>query len=102
MGLASGTMHCRKCGLLRRVTSLDKDSICPGCGHNSAPVQWLIFSHEHEVWWAPDEQGYTTDRDQAGRYDFDRALEICKESNVIPGSVEETMVADDFIVLPKR
>lgn len=30
--------------------------------------EWLIWSHEHGLWWAPDGRGYRADVTEAGRY----------------------------------
>ena len=38
--------------------------------------QYLIWSHEHGQWWAPNSQGYTSDIDHAGRYSKSEAAEI--------------------------
>lgn len=56
---------------------------------------WLIWSHEHRAWWAPDRHGYTTERQAAGHYEFDEALEIVKQANRHPRLIntpEESMV----------
>lgn len=42
---------------------------------------WLIWSNEHRQWWAPMEAGYTSKREMAGRYTFDRAIQICRTAN---------------------
>lgn len=41
----------------------------------------LIWSNEHSGWWKPNEQGYTTERKVAGRYEFDRAFNIVRSAN---------------------
>lgn len=38
---------------------------------------YLIWSHEHGAWWAPDERGYVKKVSQAGRYPRHLALMIC-------------------------
>lgn len=45
---------------------------------------YLIWSHEHSGWWAPEARGYTRSLDAAGRYDRGEALEICR--NALPGA----------------
>lgn len=44
-------------------------------------MKWLIWSNEHRGWWAPDSHGYVSARTDAGRYDFDEALEIVTGAN---------------------
>jgi hypothetical protein len=45
---------------------------------------YLIWSHEHSAWWRPGGRGYTQRISGAGRYTWDRALEICAEA--MPGT----------------
>lgn len=42
----------------------------------------LIWSFEHDAWWAPNECGYTKQRERAGLYDRGRAKEICAKANI--------------------
>ena len=44
-------------------------------------MNWLIWSNEHGGWWNPSEVGYTHTRSEAGRYSFDRALQIVMKAN---------------------
>lgn len=44
---------------------------------------WLIWSVEHNAWWRPARQGYTLKYDEAGRYEFAEAIEICKDAGFI-------------------
>ena len=37
---------------------------------------FVIWSWEHQEWWAPNRQGYTEQLAQAGRYTFDEAAKI--------------------------
>lgn len=43
--------------------------------------KWLIWSNEHKGWWRPNEMGYTGHKELAGRYTFEKALEIVKDCN---------------------
>src|SRR3954468_9899002 len=46
-------------------------SFCPDRSTRRRPVpvsEWLIWSNQHGMWWAPDERGYTRVIDEAGRY----------------------------------
>jgi hypothetical protein len=43
---------------------------------------YLIWSFEHQSWWAPDEWGYTDNMAMAGRYSLGRAVEICLKANI--------------------
>jgi hypothetical protein len=42
---------------------------------------WLIWSVEHRAWWKSNSYGYTESREEAGRYDYDTACQIVKDSN---------------------
>jgi hypothetical protein len=54
------------------------------------PECYLIWSLEHGQWWRPGENGYTDDFEEAGRYSFERALQICMRGNFV--GLNETMV----------
>jgi hypothetical protein len=41
---------------------------------------WLIYSHEHDAWWAKHASGYTDSVAEAGRYMQRSAAEICKNA----------------------
>lgn len=57
--------------------------------------RWLIWSNEHDAWWAPNERGYTRSRKAAGRYSYSRALEIVRRANCRNGDKPfEAMVED--------
>jgi hypothetical protein len=45
---------------------------------------YLIWSHEHAMWWGPDGYGYTAHLSEAGRYTHDDVLHIC--TMAIPGT----------------
>ena len=47
------------------------------------PEPWVIWSFEHDAWWAPHERGYVLELAQAGRYTKARALEIEAHANVV-------------------
>jgi hypothetical protein len=38
---------------------------------------YLIWSHEHNAWWGPEERGYTNFIRAAGRYLKQDAMRIC-------------------------
>lgn len=43
--------------------------------------KWLIWSIEHNGWWAPAERGYVHNKDDAGVYSYERACEIVAGAN---------------------
>lgn len=45
---------------------------------------WLVWSNEHQAWWPKSRSGYVRDEKQAGRFNLDEALDICKKAE--PGS----------------
>lgn len=48
----------------------------------STEMKWLLRSEKHPgMWWNPGHMGYTKSKSQAGRYSFDKALEITLKSN---------------------
>lgn len=51
---------------------------------NSDDDTYLIWSHEHQAWWGPDECGYTERVSMAGRYTRPTAIKIC--TLAIPGT----------------
>jgi hypothetical protein len=42
---------------------------------------YLIWSHEHSAWWRPNNCGYTTHLEAAGRYSRDDAISICADAH---------------------
>jgi hypothetical protein len=44
---------------------------------------WVIWSFEHDAWWAPHECGYVLELDQAGRYTEARAKVIEARANIV-------------------
>jgi hypothetical protein len=40
---------------------------------------YLIWSHEHGLWWRPHSAGYCVAVDDAGWYSYDEAISICKQ-----------------------
>ena len=55
------------------------------------PEAYVIWSHEHKQWWAPNSQGYTSDIDRAGRYSESKTAEITLD-HIPPG--EEVAVRE--------
>lgn len=43
---------------------------------------WVVWSFEHDRWWAPRECGYVDRLEDAGDYTQERALEICAGANL--------------------
>jgi len=44
--------------------------------------KWIIWSIEHNGWWAPDENGYVAKKERAGKYTYERACQIVKSANI--------------------
>lgn len=42
--------------------------------------EYVIWSNEHHAWWGPDERGYVSRIDRAGRYPRQQALKICSRA----------------------
>ena len=53
-------------------------------------MEWLIWSIEHQGWWAANRCGYTRKVQDAGVYSRDAALEIVRHSNLV--SFEECAI----------
>ena len=53
----------------------------------------LIWSYEHDAWWAPNERGYVRDVESAGRYTPEHAAKIC--ARAFPN---EVMVPESWAV----
>lgn len=58
----------------------------------SDQFQWLVWSYEHDAWWAPGRCGYVSDWQRAGRYRYTEALKICEEANRYSKRINEEMV----------
>lgn len=43
--------------------------------------KYLIWSFEHRGWWKPSRHGYTDQRAEAGEYDLEEALQLCRDAN---------------------
>jgi len=43
-------------------------------------MAYLIWSYEHNSWWAPNHRGYTPEFDEAGRYSAQEAGDIVTQS----------------------
>jgi len=46
-------------------------------------MRYVIWSFEHQAWWAPNRLGYTELLDQAGQYDDAEAQQIVRDANVV-------------------
>lgn len=55
---------------------------------------FLIWSVEHDAWWAHAENGYVVHVQNAGLYSEERARAICEKANryVPQGQVHEVMI----------
>lgn len=48
---------------------------------NTFPQMWHIWSLEHNAWWGPGGNGYTTDHKYAGVYSIQEAVHIVTQAN---------------------
>lgn len=63
---------------------------------------FVIWSAEHNAWWRPDHNGYTSSLKDAGRYERDEAARIVRNANVpLPERgflfVNEVMIPVDLV-----
>lgn len=61
-------------------------------------MKYLIWSNEHNAWWRPNGNGYTKSIEEAGRYTFERAAEICRDANWY--RPQESKAAPDESIVP--
>jgi hypothetical protein len=52
---------------------------------------FLIWSFEHDAWWAPERCGYTKDIAKAGMYSLEEAGQICIDASY-SGVAQEVML----------
>lgn len=52
---------------------------------------FLIWSFEHDAWWAPERCGYTKDINKAGMYGLEEAAQICIDASY-SGVAQEVML----------
>jgi len=57
-------------------------------------TKWLIWSFEHNGWWAPASKGYVEERHNAGRYTFQEAYDIVMNANKHADEPYEAMLPD--------
>lgn len=62
-------------------------------------TRWNIWSIEHNAWWAPNEDGYTRLKAEAGTYTYDRAVEIVSGANKYRYGNEHTMEPNEAMIL---
>lgn len=58
-------------------------------------MKFLIWCFERNAWWKESRRGYAEQREKAGRYSLEEAVEICLEAN--KHSLEEAIVPDSAI-----
>ena len=46
-------------------------------------MKFLIWNFERDMWWRPNNCGYTPNIDEAGRYSFARAKAIVDRANIL-------------------
>jgi hypothetical protein len=55
---------------------------------------WVIWSFEHDAWWAPQEWGYVQTLAAAGRYTEARARQIEAHANIVHRHERALSLAD--------
>lgn len=55
--------------------------VCWRNGGSPGDPKCVIWSNEHNAWWAPNSRGYVVDRKSAGRYIVEEAKKICEGAN---------------------
>lgn len=55
-------------------------------------MTYLIWSIEHDAWWAPGRVGYTRELAAAGRYDEGEARAIVADANVFGTQFNECAI----------
>jgi hypothetical protein len=55
---------------------------------------YVLWSFEHDAWWAPDCRGYTLALDEAGRYTGEEAADILADANLVATN-EQVMRLED-------
>lgn len=53
-------------------------------------IKYRIWSFEHNAWWRPNGQGYTSHIEDAGTYEEKEAQSICDDANA-HGKINEEM-----------
>jgi hypothetical protein len=62
------------------------------------PDRYVIWSFEHDAWWAPGRRGYTRELEEAGHYAGTEAADIVAEANLVQTN-EQVMRLDDALRL---
>jgi len=62
------------------------------------PDRYVIWSFEHDAWWAPARRGYTRELEEAGHYAGTEAADIVAEANLVQTN-EQVMRLDDALRL---
>jgi hypothetical protein len=57
---------------------------------------WVIWSIEHNAWWKHDSDGYTRDRQQAGKYTLEVARDIVNQANIVRCDVPSVAMIPDY------
>jgi hypothetical protein len=54
--------------------------------------EYLVWSFEHNAWWAPAQNGYVLEFKEAGRYGYQEAIQIMHQANQYAAQPMEIMV----------
>jgi len=60
--------------------------------NNKDKDYFLIWSFEHDAWWAPDWDGYTKDVNKAGKYLYASCIKILNGGNMEKNKINEAIV----------
>lgn len=63
----------------------------------NAESAWLVWSNEHQQWWAPDAKGYTSKVDEAGRYTLAQACNHSHWQHKMPRPDEVVVPSPEWI-----
>lgn len=95
VGKTAHTLVLDDVGMVEEKGSTTPEQLVKQWDITQGPKDWLVWSIEHQAWWNGNRIGYTTSREQAGRFSFEGAFEIVQDANLVAGDKpSEAMVPD--------